>query len=113
MSLGLFLADDEQGGAYGFVDLRDHWQWKNRRITQRRRNRHVFLDVPIELCYERIMERGREMEKDITIGYLAHLRDSYLFTMDRNSNNSEIISLTGEETPQQVAEHLIERYKVF
>ncbi len=53
----------------------------------------IIIDEAPEVCLQRIKERGREMEKGITIEYLSKLRDKYY--ENRRKLGKEVVWLSG------------------
>jgi len=53
----------------------------------------LIIDEAPDVCLQRIKERGREMEKGITIEYLSSLRDMYY--NNRNKLGKEVVWLDG------------------
>ena len=62
---------------------------------------HVYLRLDAELCLERIRQRGRKGEEEITIDYLKKIEAKHDETF------SVVIHLTGNETPEEIADLIL------
>lgn len=68
----------------------------------------AVLDVPVEVCRERLVARGRPYEQGLTLDDLARLRRGYLKALDTLGATVARIELTGEENHRHVAEKVME-----
>lgn len=66
----------------------------------------LFLDVPANVCLERIQRRGRDFEQGITVEELESLRESYLANLPALAVDVARIALSGSESPRYVAEQV-------
>lgn len=64
----------------------------------------VFLDVPVDVCLDRVIKRGRSYEQDIELGDLTSLRSAYRNSLPILADRVETLALDGTETPEVVAE---------
>lgn len=63
----------------------------------------IVLDVPPPVCLQRIFRRGRAYEQDLTIANLERLRDGYMKALHEFGADIELLDLSGDETPADVA----------
>jgi deoxyadenosine/deoxycytidine kinase len=68
----------------------------------------VVLDAPLEVCRERMVSRGRPFEQGLNVDDLAQIRNGYLDRLDTLGAVVSRIELTGAETPQEVAETVLQ-----
>ena len=68
----------------------------------------VVLDVPVEVCKERLTARGRPYELGISTDDLDRIRDGYLVALDSLGTEVKRIELTGAEHPEAVARDVME-----
>lgn len=64
----------------------------------------AVLDVPLEVCRERLVSRGRSYEQRLGLDDLDRIRDGYLKALDSLGTTVTRIELTGAESPAEVAE---------
>ncbi len=69
----------------------------------------LFLDVPVNICLERVRQRGRPFERSINLSYLESLREGYVANLSTLADRVIRIELTGQESPARVAEYVSER----
>jgi len=65
----------------------------------------VFLDVPPEVCLERIASRQRACEENITLDYLKSLREYYMLHLDdlrSQGKHVRVLNCLGK-TPDEIA----------
>ena len=67
----------------------------------------VFLDVPVQVCFERMRRRGRAYEQGVPISYLRRLRDSYLASLRQLGRKVVRLELAGVESPDLVADRVL------
>ncbi len=63
----------------------------------------IFLDVPVEVCVQRVATRGRRHERALTTRFLSKLRDGYLANLEQLGDRVTKVELSGAETPDAVA----------
>lgn len=63
----------------------------------------IFLEVPIQVCMERIRLRGRPYEQQLTVSDLERLAKGYMGSLGNLGARTEKIELDGSETPAAVA----------
>lgn len=63
----------------------------------------VVLDVPPRVCLQRIIERGHAYERSISVAYLEGLRDGYMTAISELGSEVELLGLSGDEAPDEVA----------
>jgi deoxyadenosine/deoxycytidine kinase len=63
----------------------------------------LFLDVPPEVCLQRIRGRGRAYELGLEIGDLERIQFDYLQALDELGDTVRIVEFDGGEPPDQVA----------
>jgi deoxyadenosine/deoxycytidine kinase len=96
----LIFARLETGGEdLRLLEMADARLWKD----LPRPDMTVVLDVPLEVCRERLVARGRPYEQGLSIGGLARIRDGYLQALDSLGTAVTRIELTGTENPLEVA----------
>jgi deoxyguanosine kinase len=68
-----------------------------------------FLDVPVDICLERIQRRALPFERSITLRDLEALREGYVANFSELGVDVVRIALTGHESPERVAEDVTAR----
>ena len=72
----------------------------------------IYLDTQPEVCLARIKERNREGENNHTLESVRHLRQTYVDHLNYAATLSSMylryIDLDGTETPEEVADQIIE-----
>jgi len=63
----------------------------------------VVLDVPPRVCLKRITERGHAYEQNISVTVLEGLRNGYVVALAELGNQVELLGLSGDEVPVEVA----------
>jgi deoxyguanosine kinase len=63
----------------------------------------VVLDVPPQVCLRRIAKRGYGYEENITVSDLERLRVGYMKALSELGAEVQVLSLSGDETPNEVA----------
>ena len=67
----------------------------------------IILDIDPEICLQRIIERGREMEKGITIAYLQRLRRTYYENISKLGKKVFVLKDDIEENIAQLADEMV------
>jgi deoxyadenosine/deoxycytidine kinase len=68
----------------------------------------VFLDVPLEVCHERLVARGRPYEQGLAVGDLTRMRDAFMESLASLGSTVARLELTGREQPGEVAGAVIQ-----
>lgn len=68
----------------------------------------VFLDVPVDVCLDRIAQRGREYEQGIGATDLTRLRDEYVDSLQTLGTAVKSVLLEGTEPPDAVADVVVQ-----
>ncbi len=63
----------------------------------------VYLDLPLEVCLRRIVERGREYEQGLTLPDLERIEDAYRGSLESLGQEVRKLELDGRESPEEVA----------
>ena len=63
----------------------------------------VVLDVPLDICRERLVARGRPYEQGMALDDLARIRAGYLEALDSLGASVARLELSGGEEPVEVA----------
>jgi len=69
----------------------------------------VFLDTPIEVCLERIKERGRDRDVYEEETVMNRIRESYLWVREQEAKKSEWLTLPGDLPAEEIADRVWER----
>uniref|UniRef100_A0A6B2LJ06 Deoxynucleoside kinase domain-containing protein n=1 Tax=Arcella intermedia TaxID=1963864 RepID=A0A6B2LJ06_9EUKA len=100
----------------GLMEERDYQTYldlsNNMSNFMRKPNLIVYLDVSPEVSLKRIQERGREMEKTITLKYLQSLHNAYEAFILSISKVIPVIRVDWNQfhTPEEMAEKIKEEY---
>jgi deoxyguanosine kinase len=62
----------------------------------------VFLDLPVEECWQRCVARGRPFEAGIKLRYLEQVREQYLRTLERLGKEVRILEIHPDESRRDV-----------
>lgn len=101
----------------GLMEERDHQTYidmfGNMSNFMRKPNLIVYLDVSPEASLKRIAERGREMEKTITLEYLQALYDAYEVFITDISKVIPVIKVDWNKyhSPEEMAQKIKEEYQ--
>jgi deoxyadenosine/deoxycytidine kinase len=68
----------------------------------------VVLDVPAEVCLERVIRRGRAYEQGLTVTDLERIRDGYEASLQELGGEVKRIDLDGGESRAEVAAAVID-----
>lgn len=68
----------------------------------------VVLDAPLDVCRKRLVARGRPYEQGLGLGELDRIRDGYLESLASLGAAVVRIELAGTESPEEVAEAVME-----
>lgn len=63
----------------------------------------VFLDVPLDVCLRRVVDRGRGYEQNLEVADLRRIRKGYFEALESLGTSVVPMKLSGLETPDEVA----------
>lgn len=64
----------------------------------------VFLDVPVDICLDRVARRGRKYELNLKAEDLDRIRSGYLKAFSSLGSKAVRIELNGTEAPEEAAD---------
>ena len=66
----------------------------------------IYIKTPVDVCMDRIKQRAREGEENITVAYLSQLEAEHQVMVDNFFGH--IIELDGRKCPLELAQELVE-----
>lgn len=95
----IFARLETSGDDLRLLEMADARLWKD----MPQPDMTAVLDVPLEVCRERLVTRGRPYEQGLSVDDLNRVRDGYLKAIDSLGTTVTRIELTGMENPSEVA----------
>lgn len=66
---------------------------------------YIYIQTPVEVCYERMQRRSRECEQGVTMEYLSRIDFQYENML--RFSQVPVHRIDGTGTPDQIADHIV------
>lgn len=100
----IFARLETTGEDLRFLEAVDAYLWKE----MPQPDLAVFLDVPPQICLERVRARARPYEMSLRVDDLKRIRDAYVGSLDSLAGTTLRLELEGGETREEVAGRVIQ-----
>lgn len=67
---------------------------------------HVFIDLPVEMALERLIQSRQHIERYETLENLKKVRDQYFLVIDQLKSEEQIVVLDGSQNQELLSKQI-------